>query len=181
MSDTPELLKRDTLLLSATDLFGWVRTADRLPGKAGEQSDILMWSPEWATWLKGMVTQWADGSCEWAIYNQQDDQYHEWDHPPEFWCSPSLPNTPETDSLRRLLRRGWRTFRCDGCDGCGHHYEAATRDAMSPSGDTCPECGEVNFPDKYRIDADLPCDDYGNLRDCPINVFSANNVIPKHP
>jgi hypothetical protein len=90
----------------------------------------------------------------------------------------TMTDTPETDNPPRLVRRGWRTFRCDAC---GHHYEAATRDAMSPSGDTCPECSEVNFPCEYRIDADLPCDDYGNLREHPINVFSANNQTTKHP
>lgn len=74
------------------DLFGWVRTANRLPGEPGEQTDVLMWSPEWATWLKGMVTRWMDGTCEWSIYNQQDDRYHEWEYPPEFWMCPILPN-----------------------------------------------------------------------------------------
>jgi hypothetical protein len=74
------------------DLFGWVKTSDRLPGEPGEQTEILMWSPEWATWLKGMVTRWADESCEWSIYNQQDDRHHEWEYTPEFWMSPILPN-----------------------------------------------------------------------------------------
>ena len=78
--------------VASHDLFGWVKTSDRLPGEPGEQTDILMWSPEWATWMKGMVTRWMDGSCEWAIYNQQDDRYHEWEYPPEFWMSPILPN-----------------------------------------------------------------------------------------
>jgi hypothetical protein len=75
----------------AATCSAWVRTAERLPGKIGEQVDVLMWSPEWATWLKGMVTRWED-ECEWAIYNQQDDRYHEWEHVPEFWMSPILPN-----------------------------------------------------------------------------------------
>ena len=74
------------------DLSGWVRTADRLPCEAGEQANILMWSPGWATWLKGMATRWRDGSCEWAIYNQQQDRYHQWEHQPEFWMAPILPN-----------------------------------------------------------------------------------------
>ena len=77
-------------------LFDWVKTADRLPGEPGEQVDILMWSPEWATWLKGMVTRWEDGKCEWAIYNQQDDRYLEWEHVPEFWLAPILPNVELT-------------------------------------------------------------------------------------
>ena len=69
----------------------WIAVADKLPGQVGDQVDVLMWSPEWATWLKGMVTRWED-ECEWAIYNQQDDRYHEWPYPPEFWMSPILPN-----------------------------------------------------------------------------------------
>lgn len=77
----------------------------------------------------------------------------------------------DANGVARLVRRGWRTFLCDEC---GHHYEAATRDAMSPSGDTCPECNEVNFPSEYRIDAELHCDNYGNLREYPINVFPTN-------
>ena len=89
-----------------------------------------------------------------------------------------LPPEPTKDaprrSMQRLIRRGWRTFLCDEC---GYHYEAATRDAMSPSGDTCPECNEVNFPTEYRIDAELPCDDYGNLREYPINVFPTTASI----
>lgn len=40
-----------------------------------------------------MVTRWMDGTCSWAIYNQQDDRYHDWPYPPEFWMSPALPNT----------------------------------------------------------------------------------------
>jgi hypothetical protein len=73
--------------------------------------------------------------------------------------------------MKRFVRRGWRTFFCDEC---GHRYEAATRDAMSPSGDTCPECNEANFPTEHRIDAELPCDASGNLRGYPINVFPTN-------
>ena len=83
--------------VASTDLFGWVRTADRLPGaNAGDQTNVLMWSPEWATWLKGMVTL-LDGntSCEWSLYDQENDRYHVWEHIPEFWLSPSLPNVKE--------------------------------------------------------------------------------------
>ena len=87
-----------------------------------------------------------------------------------------MSDTPETDSPPRLVCRGWRTFRCDEC---GRHYEVATRDAMSASGDTCPECSDVNFPTGYRIDAEQPCDDYGNLQECPINVFLPNTPTTK--
>jgi len=95
MSDTENHDKAADGGLRTTDLFGWVRTSDRLPGEIGDQADVLMWSPEWATWLKGLVTRWTDGSCEWAIYNQQDDRYHEWEYPPEFWMAPILPNNKD--------------------------------------------------------------------------------------
>jgi len=42
---------------------------------------------------------------------------------------------------------------------------------MSPSGDICPECSEVNFPIDYRIDAELKCDGYGNLLECQTNII----------
>lgn len=77
-------------------------------------------------------------------------------------------------NVDRLVRRGWRTFLCDEC---GHHYEASTRDAISLSGDTCPECNELNFPTEYRIDAEIPCDDYGNLMGYQINAFPTNTEI----
>jgi hypothetical protein len=35
----------------------------------------------------------------------------------------------------------------------------------------------VNFPTEYRIDAELPCDVYGNLRGYPINVFPTNDQV----
>lgn len=63
----------------------WVRTTDRLPCLPGEQADILMWSPEWATWLKGLVTVWGAGIAEWAMYDQQNDRYHAFEHVPEYW------------------------------------------------------------------------------------------------
>ena len=78
--------------LNGATCSAWIRTADQLPGEIGGQVDIIMWSPEWATWLKGMVTRWSEEDCEWAIYNQQDDRYHEWPYVPEFWMSPILPN-----------------------------------------------------------------------------------------
>jgi hypothetical protein len=68
----------------------WIKTSDRLPGNVGDQLDILMWSPEWSTWLKGMVTIWEE-RCEWAIYDWQNDRYYEWPYAPEFWMSPILP------------------------------------------------------------------------------------------
>jgi hypothetical protein len=86
--------------------------------------------------------------------------------------TPKSKQNADGGSMKRLVRRGWRSFLCDEC---GHHYEAATRDAMSPSGDTCPECNEANFPNEYRIDAELPCDASGNLREYPINVFPPND------
>jgi hypothetical protein len=58
-----------------------------------------MWSPEWATWLKGMFTFWRDEPPEWSLYNQQTDRYEEMGNPlPEYWCAPVLPNDKLTDS-----------------------------------------------------------------------------------
>lgn len=80
-----------------------------------------------------------------------------------------VPITPKI-----TVRRGWRTFHCDEC---GLQWELATRDAMSPSGDTCPECDEVNFPKSYRIDADIVCDKWGNLKEYPINILKRVNGL----
>lgn len=79
--------------------LAWVATADRLPGKIGDQIDVLMWSPHWATWLKGTVIRWGTGP-EWAIYDQLEDRYYDWEEAPEFWMVPSLPTfSPNTTNL----------------------------------------------------------------------------------
>jgi len=77
-------------------LLSWVKTSDSLPGIADEQCGVLMWSPGWATWLKGMITRWADGSAEWSIYDQQNDRYYECEYPPEYWLCPYEPNAEIT-------------------------------------------------------------------------------------
>lgn len=98
-----ETFNYDSLTGNIISTFpAWVRTVDMLPGEPGEQADVLMWSPEWATWLKGMVTRWENDACEWAIYNQQDDRYHEWEHVPEFWMSPILPNAERIHGANNL-------------------------------------------------------------------------------
>lgn len=73
--------------------------------------------------------------------------------------------------VSRPIRRGWRMFLCDEC---GFHYEAATRDAKSPSGDTCPKCSEDIYPIAHRIDAELACDEWGNLLEDNVNFFKGH-------
>jgi hypothetical protein len=46
---------------------------------------------------------------------------------------------------------------------CEHSWKEKSRDAKSPSGSTCPECGEESHPIGYEIDGMIPVDDYGNL------------------
>jgi hypothetical protein len=69
----------------------WVRTSDRLPGRIGEQTHLLMWSLEWATWIKGMATRVSGDACEWAYYDFADDKFYEFEQCPEYWMSPILP------------------------------------------------------------------------------------------
>ena len=90
----------------------WIETALELPGKQGEQTDVIMYSPEWATWIKGMVTRWENDELEWSVYDQQNDKYLVWSRPPKYWMRPVLPSnsnlpkkasrktfdTPETDA-----------------------------------------------------------------------------------
>lgn len=77
-------------LLEALCVSGWVRTADRLPGspdEIGNQTDVLMWSPGWATWLKGMCTRWGDETT-WSLHDQMNDRYELFEVVPEFWYEP---------------------------------------------------------------------------------------------
>ena len=40
----------------------WNKTSDKLPTtETGEQVDVIMWSPTWATWMKGVFEYWPDG------------------------------------------------------------------------------------------------------------------------
>lgn len=79
----------------------WVRTEDRLPtDKSGGQVFILMWSPQWATWIHGMYTHYGDASPEtgaWAMYDPSEDRFYDWPEAPEWWCEVELPETPRKD------------------------------------------------------------------------------------
>lgn len=71
----------------------WTATTDRLPTTAvGDQVDVLMWSPEWTTWLKGMFTMWNENWQEWSVYDQQNDRYYELGWIPEFWATVTTPD-----------------------------------------------------------------------------------------
>ena len=66
----------------------WHKTSDRLPTtEIGGQVDVLMWSPGWGTWLKGVFTFWPEKS-EWLRYDQQIKRYHGEQEAPEYWCAP---------------------------------------------------------------------------------------------
>lgn len=81
---------------------GWTPTYAGLPCPPGEQSDILMYSRHWATWLKGMVTVWSEEPTEWAVYNQQTDRYEKLDEIPEFWMVPLVPGSATEPTLERF-------------------------------------------------------------------------------
>lgn len=70
----------------------WIKTSEKPPTakEAGQQLDVLMWSPEWATFMRGMVTLFQDG-LEWAVYDQQNDKYYTWDFSPEYYMIVELP------------------------------------------------------------------------------------------
>lgn len=58
------------------------------------------------------------------------------------------------------VRQGWRFFRCEDCEA---EWRSPSRDARSPSGDGCPECGSWVHPNHYELDESLPVDLWGNL------------------
>lgn len=72
----------------------WVRTSEKPPCKGfGEQKHILMWSPQWATWMRGMYTCWGpEKQPEWAMYNPVDDRFYDCPEAPEWWCEIEMPN-----------------------------------------------------------------------------------------
>lgn len=75
---------------------------------------------------------------------------------------------PTARAMRRTIevmgnmpggRRGWRGFLCD----CGKTWKLPTRDHLSPSKETCPNCNTEVDPISCWSDLTLPCDDMGNL------------------
>ena len=61
---------------------------------------------------------------------------------------------------KKQLRQGYRFFECEFCE---YSWKEKSRDAKSPSGSTCPECGEESHPIGHEIDGMIPVDEYGNL------------------
>ena len=73
----------------------WKRTWAELPCPVGEQVDVLMWSPHWATWIHGMFTHFPagdGGTPEWACYDANNDKFYDWPEPPEWWAAVHTPN-----------------------------------------------------------------------------------------
>lgn len=92
----------------------WNKTADCIPtATPGEQIEVLMWSPQWATWLKGLYTHGV--AQEWALYNQQDDRYEDFPELPEFWMRPwpeMFSKLPEVtlvanERVNQIVNKGW--------------------------------------------------------------------------
>lgn len=71
----------------------WNKTSDKLPTtEIGEQVDVIMWSPTWATWMKGVFEYWPDGGPEWGQYDPFSDNHEVMGEPyPEYWCAVELP------------------------------------------------------------------------------------------
>jgi hypothetical protein len=84
-----DIAKARAIIESAGSITGWVKTKDELPCKVGEQVDILMWSPHWATWQHGMCTVWED-EVDWACYDASNDKFFDFDEP-EYWMLIETP------------------------------------------------------------------------------------------
>ena len=59
-----------------------------------------------------------------------------------------------------VARQGYRIFECDNCH---LRVQWPTRDCLSPSVETCPECRTYMRPLGYTIRSDWPVDKQGNL------------------
>jgi DNA-directed RNA polymerase subunit RPC12/RpoP len=55
---------------------------------------------------------------------------------------------------------GYRFFRCDEC---GHEFKERTRDHMTASLETCPECNNECFPHAREPHPEWPVTSSGNL------------------
>lgn len=85
----------------------WIKTIDKLPtSHVGEQVDVIMWSPGWATWIKGLMTYWPD-KPEWGQYNNYTDRFEDMCDPyPEYWCTVILPFLKEDLQPYDILQLG---------------------------------------------------------------------------
>ena len=70
--------------------MNWIETSEKLPCEIGEQCEVIMWSPGWATWLKGLYTRFLDGTSEWCVSDQQEDEVCDLPEAPEYWMHISL-------------------------------------------------------------------------------------------
>lgn len=57
-------------------------------------------------------------------------------------------------------RQGWRWFKCEYC---GIVWRETTRDALSPSVESCPGCNADCRPEKYMVDETIEVDEMRNL------------------
>lgn len=87
--------------MQALAAITWHKTSEQLPtcDKDG-QVEVIMWSPGWATWLKGMYSAWLDGHERWATCDSESGRLESVDPlmVPEYWLAPGLPTSPETVS-----------------------------------------------------------------------------------
>jgi len=118
------------------------------------------------------VQVWLNNHPEVTNYAILEDMFHNYKGAPTammdriVWCKHADGLTPEKgqELVNKLQykrgRAGWRTFHCTDCDG---RWERATRDAMSPSNDTCPFCYSDVHPHGGKVDTTLLVDASLNL------------------
>ena len=70
--------------------MNWIKTSEKLPCEIGEQCEVIMWSPGWATWLKCSCIIFMNGSVDWKIFDQQNGEDFDCPETPEYWMHISL-------------------------------------------------------------------------------------------
>ena len=69
----------------------WNKTSEISPTSIpGNQVDVILWSEGWATWMKGMFTNWPDFP-QWSFYNLEEDRYYDSDLIPDYWMLIETP------------------------------------------------------------------------------------------
>ena len=95
-------------------MIKWTKFETSLPTKTrGQQVQIFLYSPWWATFLRGLYTHFPGVPLEQrlATYNQQDDYYIEWDNPrpPIYWAyaprKEDMPKEPKRP-LKQINNEG---------------------------------------------------------------------------
>jgi len=69
---------------SRTPAGVWRQTKAALPCGPYKQVDVLMWSPEWSTYVHGLFTNYGD-SVEWLCYDANQDKFYDWSSVPEWY------------------------------------------------------------------------------------------------